>query len=273
MRRDDLTPAIRLAYASRAASKQLAVGIGVPSEVANSHRESAEWLFSCLGVPFYGRPGERSPRARRCLSGTPTLVRSARPIGVGRAVRNPNRLRHIMTTSITVLTTEVRQLDGLYSLNDLHKAAGGDAKHRPNYFLGNEQTKALVAEIEIAGIPAISSRPKIGTYVCKELVYAYAMWISPKFNLAVIRAFDAAQNVTPVFPTSGRWLAYADDAGRIVFKPAPHDALIVSPAQLAERIAEPGGWMLSNAELAAIAQAATARLAQRLIPTDQRRAA
>ena len=50
-------------------------------------------------------------------------------------------------------------------------------------------------------------------------------------------------------------------------------ALIVSPAQLAERIAEPGGWMLSNAELAAIAQAATARLAQRLIPTDQRRAA
>ena len=180
-----------------------------------------------------------------------------------------------MTTSLTVITTEVRLLDGLYSLNDLHRAAGADKAQQPANFLRLDQTQALIAELNSSDVRSFHAAPgrNGGTYVCRELVYAYAMWISPKFNLAVIRAFDAAHNATPVFPAAGRWLAYADDAGRIVFKPIPHDALIVSPAQLAERIAEPNGLMLTTAQLAAIAQAATARLAQRLVPTDQRRAA
>lgn len=67
----------------------------------------------------------------------------------------------------------------------------GEAKHRAAYWLENKQTTALVAEMSIAGNPAIQSKQGIGTFVAKELVYAYAMWISPAFNLKVIRTFDA----------------------------------------------------------------------------------
>jgi len=102
---------------------------------------------------------------------------------------------------LTIADIDIRQDEhGRYCLNDLHVASGGDQRHRPNYFLGNKQTRALIAELEnragipaqrIAGIPAISTTQKIGTFVVKQLVYAYAMWISPAFNLKVIDAYDA----------------------------------------------------------------------------------
>lgn len=102
----------------------------------------------------------------------------------------------------------IRQDDeGRYCLNDLHKASGDDKKHFPAYFLRNQQTKDLIAEIELSNVNGSDSEryenlhiavkvikggsDKQGTYVVKELVYAYAMWISPKFHLMVIRAYDS----------------------------------------------------------------------------------
>jgi len=103
-----------------------------------------------------------------------------------------------MTQALTVLNTDIRIHDGLYSLNDLHKASGAEEKHAPNRWLRIDQTKALIAEIEqtpdlaFAPVKSVRGGPGgSGTYACKELVYAYAMWISAKFHLAVIRAFDA----------------------------------------------------------------------------------
>ena len=87
--------------------------------------------------------------------------------------------------------------DGRYCLNDLHKASGDDKKHFPAYFLRNQQTKDLVDEIEryanshIAVKVIKGGAEKQGTYVVKELVYSYAMWISAKFHLMVIRAYDS----------------------------------------------------------------------------------
>lgn len=97
-----------------------------------------------------------------------------------------------MTTLIAIEGVKVRQDDeGRYCLNDLHKAAGGQNRHRPKYWLENQQTQELIDEIEIGGIPPIQSKQGLGTFACKELVYAYAMWISATFHLRVIRTFDA----------------------------------------------------------------------------------
>lgn len=110
---------------------------------------------------------------------------------------------------------QIRQDEcGRYCLNDLHKAAGGESRHQPANWLRLDTTKELTHEVDssdlrnlgntgscaIPGIPGIESKQGIGTFVCKQLVYAYAMWISPKFHLKVIDAYDAIVTAPPVDP-------------------------------------------------------------------------
>ncbi len=99
-----------------------------------------------------------------------------------------------------------RDLDGRYCLNDLHRAAGGAVQHRPSDWLKNKQTQDLVDELSSEwGISSLEGNQPVsvihggnnqGTYVTKELVYAYAMWISATFSLKVIRTFDSAVSHT-----------------------------------------------------------------------------
>ncbi|HGY0709277.1 KilA-N domain-containing protein [Vibrio cholerae] len=98
--------------------------------------------------------------------------------------------------AIAILGQNIRLKDKLFSLNDLHKASGSLPKHQPNRFLRLDTTKDLINEM--TSYPDMGSTHEVqngkGTWVCKELVYAYAMWISAKFHLLVIRAFDAMVN-------------------------------------------------------------------------------
>lgn len=106
--------------------------------------------------------------------------------------------------NLIISNQAISQHNGLFSLNDLHKVSGGADKHRPSFFLRNQETKELIAEIEnensnCANLHSLKNKQiavmtiegkKGGTFVCRELVYRYAMWISAKFSLMVIRAFD-----------------------------------------------------------------------------------
>ena len=88
----------------------------------------------------------------------------------------------------------------LYSLNDLHKAAGAKEKDQPALWLRLDGTKALIEELSNStqmqnkDIMQSSAGRYGGTHVCKQLVYAYAMWISPKFHIHVIEAYDDLVN-------------------------------------------------------------------------------
>ena len=198
----------------------------------------------------------------------------------------------------------IRQIDGLYSLNDLHRASGGELRHRPVEFLRLEQTQALQEEMQKGGdshlfVNIVKGRNG-GTYACRELVIAYAAWISPAFHLKVIRVFlAAAVSAPPSQEESERLIVLAGFfAGAIhldLFKhfmttngqhhtfgqrhryvlsfdadckphviPMHADEMILSLSTLAERILEPGGLLPSNKELAELAAACSQRLASRM---------
>lgn len=104
--------------------------------------------------------------------------------------------------ALMIANTQIRcDAAGRYCLNDLHQASGGHKRHQPGDWMRLKQTQELVAEWlkSAEGLREIPEAPLVtvndgfgnGTYAVKELVYAYAMWISAAFHLHVIRAYDA----------------------------------------------------------------------------------
>lgn len=104
-----------------------------------------------------------------------------------------------MNGMILIEKIQIRQVNGLYCLNDLHRASGGENRHRPQYWLENKQTADLIDFLQADGIPSGQENQQVihvlngvGTFVCEELIYNYAAWVSPKFNALVYRTFKNA---------------------------------------------------------------------------------
>ncbi|AUX61456.1 KilA-N domain-containing protein [Simonsiella muelleri] len=99
-----------------------------------------------------------------------------------------------------ILDKPIRQVNGLYCLNDLHKASGGKETDKPVYWLKSKQLIELIEELNKVRILTLEQNQQViktvkggnqaGTYACRELVLAYATWISPRFFLLVLRTFD-----------------------------------------------------------------------------------
>lgn len=105
--------------------------------------------------------------------------------------------RPCRTVAAVILATPIRRdADGRYCLNDLHKAAGAQPKHLPAEYLRLAGTKELAEEIANYGDshikPVELSKGRYGgTYVVEDLALTYAMWISPRFHLEVLRPTPA----------------------------------------------------------------------------------
>lgn len=89
--------------------------------------------------------------------------------------------------------------EGRFSLNDLYKASGAKPKDKPALFMQNKSFKDFVNILKVDNptfnhVVRKQGRYNGGTWVCKELVYKYAMWVNPDFELKVIRTFDAMAN-------------------------------------------------------------------------------
>ena len=107
--------------------------------------------------------------------------------------------------SITIGNITINKSEnGLYLLTDLWKASGAFLKDRPNNWLKLESTKSIISYYKSKNPSSLNKSSYFeiilgkgkeqGTYVCKQLVYSYAMWISPAFHDLVITTFDDLLN-------------------------------------------------------------------------------
>ena len=77
----------------------------------------------------------------------------------------------------------------LYSLNDIHKASGGSASKKPAFYLRTLTAKRILNALpgeRWEKLHVIRGGVSQGTFASQELVFAYALWLSPDFYVRVL---------------------------------------------------------------------------------------
>lgn len=69
-----------------------------------------------------------------------------------------------------------RDVHGRYCLNDLHRAAGGEQKYRPKYWLDNKQTRELIEQLFTRA--EFHPRNKINPLAFFRAVVIPKIWVS-----------------------------------------------------------------------------------------------
>lgn len=94
----------------------------------------------------------------------------------------------------TIIGVQPEQDDeGRFRLDDVHRAYGSAPRHAPTQFLRDEQTRRLIAALEddddcsIAPVNTTYQHDG-GTFVARELVYAYVGWVDPEFLFRMIES-------------------------------------------------------------------------------------
>lgn len=110
---------------------------------------------------------------------------------------NVVKMSDYQTKEVVIDGITVKQdVEGRYCLNDIHKAADElcTVKTSPAQWartdMAKEFTDHLITQKRLINPITSKVGQGGGTYAVKQLVYAYAMWISPAYQLKVIEAYD-----------------------------------------------------------------------------------
>ncbi|MDU2224556.1 MAG: phage antirepressor KilAC domain-containing protein [Haemophilus parainfluenzae] len=102
-----------------------------------------------------------------------------------------------MNQLIVIDNTKIKQdSQGRYCLNDLHRVSGGNPIHAPSQFLRLKGTKDFVSVLDNhnanlhSALEIINGGTNQGCYAAEKLVYKYAAWINPEFEVKVYDTFD-----------------------------------------------------------------------------------